>query len=243
MPLRGLRRSPCTRPRKARRDSRASRSSWARNSADSSGVPRTIVLTKTGGSPLVERLEVLLDVRLVVARHLLPRDGLLHHLPVLAHDAEVLHAGRHVRALAEEVGVVALLAARARFALDAHVERVDPETLRRIALGAPALAATRQAPLALRPLALLARPAALPAVAAARAAPPVALSAAPEGLAVAALLLELAHLVEGPLHRLHRAVGLAPLERFHALGDVAAHGVLATALAPEPLHLVEELAE
>src|SRR5260370_1302265 len=49
-----------------------------------------------------------------------------------------------------------------------------------------------------------------------------------------------AHLVERALHGLEGAIGLAPLERLHPLGGVAGP---AAALAPEALHLLEELAQ
>src|SRR5689334_5962013 len=154
MPLRGLRRSPLTRPRKERRESRLSRSSWERKSAESSSWPARTVATPLF---LVQRLEVLLHLALEVARHLLARDGLLHHLPVLPEHAHVLQARRHLGPPPHHVGVDALLAARARLALHPHVERAAPQPRGGIALRRPALAATRQQALALREIALVAR--------------------------------------------------------------------------------------
>src|SRR4026207_1109517 len=123
MPLRGLRRSPFTRPRKERRESKLRRSSWTRKSADSSSCP-----VRTVGTALrpVQRLEVLLDLPLEVARHLLPRDGFFHHLPVLPEHTHVLHARRHLGAAPEHVGVDALLAARPRLALPAPAPPSPP---------------------------------------------------------------------------------------------------------------------
>src|SRR4026207_910949 len=111
MPLRGLRRSPFTRPRRERRESKLRRSSWTRKSADSSSCP-----VRTVGTALrpVQRLEVLLDLPLEVARHLLPRDGFFHHLPVLPEHTHVLHARRHLGTAPEHVGIDAPLAARPR---------------------------------------------------------------------------------------------------------------------------------
>src|SRR5690349_16271180 len=244
MPLRGLRRSPLTRPRKERRESRLRRSSWARKSADSSSWPaRTVGTTLL----LVQRLEVFLDLGLEVARHLLARDGFLHHLPVLAEHAHVLHARRHLCAAPHHVGVDALLAPGPRLALDAHVERIAAQPGGGIALGRPALAAAGEQALALGEIALVARPAALLASAPVPAlgAPPLVLAATLEPLAVAPALLHRAHLVQRALHGLHRLVGLSALERFHALVGVARPAALplAAVLAPEPLHLVQQLAE
>src|SRR5213592_5031849 len=98
---------------------------------------------------LVERLEVVPDLVVIVARHLLARDRVLHHLAVLPDDPEVHEARRHLACPAGEVRVVALLLAATRFALDADVVRTGAEPSRRVALrhGAPSLA--RQEPLAL----------------------------------------------------------------------------------------------
>src|SRR6202022_251953 len=209
MPLRGLRRSPLTRPRNERRESRLRRSSWLRKSADSSSWPARTVATPLF---LIQRLEVLLHLALEVARHLLPRDGLLHHLPVLPEHAHVLQARRHLGPAPHHVGVDALLAARPRLALHPHVERAAPQPRGGIALRRAALAATRQQALALREIALVARPALLAAAAlvAALAAPALALAPALEPLAVAAALLHRAHLVERALHPLHPLCGFAP---------------------------------
>src|SRR5713101_932297 len=214
MPLRGLRRSPFTRPRKDRRESRVRRSSWVRKSVDSNSWPARAVATTLF---LIQRLEVLLHLALEVARHLLARDGLLHHLPVLPQHAHVLQAGGHLRAAPDHVGVDPLLATRTGLTLHAHVERTTTQARGGVALRRPALAAARQQPLALREIALVARPAlALAALVAA----PVALAPTLERLAVAAPLLLGAHLVQRPLHGLHRPVALAALEGFHAFVDV-----------------------
>src|SRR5713226_4334573 len=153
MPLRRLRRSPFTRPRKDRRESSVSRSSWVRKSADSSSCPERTVGTALF---LIQRLEVLLHLSLEVARHLLARDRLFHHLPVLPQHAHVLHARGHLGAPAHHVGVDALLASRPRLALHAHVEGVAPEPPGGIALRGPALAPAGQQALALREVALVA---------------------------------------------------------------------------------------
>src|SRR6185369_4609334 len=232
MPLRGLRRSPLSRPRKERRESRLRRSSWARKSADSSSWPaRTVGTTLL----LVQRLEVLLDLALEVARHLLARDGFLHHLPVLPEHSHVLHARGHLRAAPHHVGVDALLASGPRLALHAHVEGAAAQARGGIALGRPALAASGQQALALGEVALVARTAALlpRALVAAPGAPALALATALQALAVAPALLHRAHLVQRALHGLHGLVGVA---RPVALP-------LAPVLAAESLHLAQELAQ
>src|SRR5262245_26558839 len=235
MPLRGLFRSPLTRPRKVRRERSARRSSCAKKSAESRSCPvRAVVVTALS---LVERLEVLLHLRLEVARHLLAGDGLLHHLAVLPEHPQVLQARWHVGTPPHHVGVEPILLARARFALGAHVVRIAAQALTRIALRVRALALARHHPLALRQITLLAgsaltgavTPAPLPAA-------PVAFAAPLQALAVASLILELAHLRERALHGLHRAVCLPALQGVHPLRDVAAP-VVAPALPPEPLHL------
>src|SRR4029077_8809312 len=182
MPLRGLRRSPLTRPRNERRDSRLRRSSWVRKSADSSSCPARTLATALS---LIQRLEVLLHLILEVARHLLPRDGLLHHLPVLPEHAHVLHARGHLRAAAHHVGVDALLAPGPRLAFDPHVERAAPQPRGCVALRGPALAAARQQSLALGEVALVTRPPLPgPAIAPGLLAAPLALAPTLERLAV-----------------------------------------------------------
>src|SRR6185312_574985 len=156
MPLRGLRRSPFTRPRKDRRESRVRRSSWVRKSVESNSWPARAVATML---LLIQRLEVLLHLALEVARHLLARDGLLHHLPVLPQHAHVLHARGHLRAASDHVGVDALLEPRPSLPLHSHVERIAPQARGRVALRRPALAAAGQQPLAFREIALVPRPA------------------------------------------------------------------------------------
>src|SRR5262245_37019045 len=240
MPFRGLRRSPLTRPRNARRDSSASRSSCARKSGESSSCPRAAV----GTLLFVQRLEVLLYLVLIVTRHLLPRDGLLHHLPVLTDHAEVLQTRRRVGPTAHQVGVHPFLLAASRLALDAHVEGIGAEALGGITLGAAALALAREESLALGEITLLAGAArVLPARVAPLTAPPLVLAPALEALAVAARFLHGAELVQGALHRLHGLVALAALHRLHALVDVARprRALAGAALAAELLHLVHQL--
>src|SRR5207247_9471144 len=65
------------------------------------------------------------------------------------------------------------------------------------------------------------------------------LTAAAQALPRALRLLHRTHLVEGALHGLEGTVRLPALERLDPLGPVAAP---VTALAPEPLHRVEQLA-
>src|SRR5216684_3830555 len=207
MPLRGLRRSPLTRPRNERRESRLRRSSWVRKSAESSSWPARTVATPLF---LIQRLEVLLHLTLEVARHLLPRDGLFHHLPVLPEHAHVLQTRRHLGAAPHHVGVDALLPPGPRLALDPHVERAAAQPRGGVALRRPALAAPGH-----------------------------------QALAVAAALFHRAHLVERALHRFHRLVGLPALERLHALVGVARPVALPlpAVLAPESLHLAQQLAQ
>src|SRR6185295_459787 len=241
MPLRGLRRSPLTRPRKDRRDSSASRSSCARKSAESSSCPREAMGT---GLLLVQRLEVLLDLALVVARHLLAGNGLFHHLAVLAHDPEVLEARGRVRPLAHQVGVHAFLAARPRLALHAYVEGIRAQALGGIALRVAALPLAGEEPLALGEVTLVtgsSRLALTPLIPPLGAAPLV-LAPPAQPLPVGAPLLHGAELVQGALHGIHGLVVLALLERLHPLADLAAPGVLRAALAAELFHFVEQLA-
>src|SRR5512144_108762 len=243
MPLRGLRRSPLTRPRNERRERRLRRSSWVRKSADSMSCPARTVVTPLF---LIQRLEVLLHLGLEVARHLLPRDGLLHHLPVLPEHPHVLHARGHLGPAAHHVGVDALLAPGPGLAFHPDVEGAPAQPRGGIALRRPALAASGQQALALREVALVSRPARLAgALVPAAPAPPLALAPALQRLPVATALLHRAHLVERPLHGLHRLVGLPALERLHALERVPRPVALALSavLAPEPLHLAQQLAQ
>src|SRR5262245_5673221 len=189
MPLRGLFRSPLTRPRKARRETSARRSSWARNSGDSRSCPvRTVVATPLF---LVQGLEVLLHLRLEVPRHLLAGDGFLHHLAVLPEHAEVLQSRGHVGSPSDHVGVEAVLLPGAGFPLDSDVIRGSAQSLCRIALGVGALALARQHALALGEIAFVSRAARLtrPALATALAAAAIALAPPLQALAVAPLLL------------------------------------------------------
>src|SRR5262245_59883951 len=228
MPFRGLRRSPLTRPRNARRDSSASRSNCARKSGESNSCPRAAV----GTLLFVQRLEVLLYLVLIVTRHLLPRDGLLHHLPVLTDHAEVLQTRRRVGPTAHQIGVHPLLLAASRLALDAHVEGIGAKALGRIALGAAALALAREEPFALGEITLFAGAArVLTARVAPLTAPPLVLAPALEALAVAARLVHGAELVQGALHRLHALVDVAGPRR----------PLAGAALAAELLHLVHQL--
>src|SRR5262245_9571640 len=130
---------------------------------------------------------------MIVARHLLARDGVLHHLAILADDAQIAETRAHLPAAAGHVRIVSVLLALARFALHADVVRVGAQPLARIALGRGALALAGQEALALTEV-LLVRPAARAAatVAAARG---VTLAPAAQVLAAAALLLHGAHLV------------------------------------------------
>src|SRR5205807_338475 len=93
-------------------------------------------------SALVERLEVVSDLIVEVAGHLLPRDRVLHRLAVLSDDSEVLKPRGHAAAAPGQVRVLAFLAALARLPLDADVEGIGAQTLGRFALGraAPAVA-------------------------------------------------------------------------------------------------------
>src|SRR5215831_10669019 len=242
MPLRGLFRSPFTRPRKERREISASRSSWARNSGDRRSCPvRTVVATLLF---LVQGLEVLLHLGLEVSRHLLARDRFLHHLAVLAEDAQVLQPRGHVRASPDHVRVERVLLAGAGFSLHAHVVRRGAQPLGRVALCVRAPALAGEHALSLGEVPLVAGAARLTsALAAPLAAPAIALAAAAEALAVASLLVHRAHLGERAFHGLERLVGLAALERLHALRHIAAPVVLPSALAAEPLHLVQQLAQ
>src|SRR5207245_109136 len=98
--------------------------------------------SQTRSGALVEWLEVVSDLIVEVAGLMLPRDRALHRLAVLSDDSEVLNPRGHAAAAPGQVRVVAFLAALARLALDADVERIGAQTLGRFALGraAPALA-------------------------------------------------------------------------------------------------------
>src|SRR5438105_15757243 len=100
-------------------------------------------------SALVERLEVVSDLIVEVAGHLLPRDRVLHRLAVLSDDSEVLEPRGHAAAAPGQIRVVAFLAALPRLALDAHVEGIGAQALGRLALGVAAPAFARHQPLAL----------------------------------------------------------------------------------------------
>src|SRR5258705_4593945 len=191
-------------------------------------------------SALVERLEVVADLIVEVARHLLTRDRVLHRLAVLADDAEVLKARGHGAAPSGQVGIVAVLAALPRLPLHAHVERVGAEALGGLALRVPAPAFAGHEPLAFAEILVLWTHAV---AACAVFASPAALGLAPaaQALAGALRLVHRAHLVERFLHRLHGPIALAALERLHAFHGVAAP--VATALATEALHLLEELTQ
>src|SRR6266511_3500431 len=236
MPLRGLLRSPRVRPRKERRDRSARRSSCRRNSGESRFCARAAV----GTLSLVQSLEVLFHLPVVVARDLLAGDVLLHLFAVLSEHAQVLQARGHLAAAPDHVRIDTLLAPRPRLSLDPHVIGVAAQALRRIALGAAALALARQRAFALREVALVARGSSLSAIPAAAAAP-VVLAAAAEALAVAPPLLHRAQLVERPLHGFHGLVALALLERLHALAEITL--VARVPSAAQPLHLLHELAE
>src|ERR1700693_3383004 len=154
MPLRGLLRSPLTRPRNTRREVSARRSRCGTNSGEMTSCPvRTVVATALF---LVQRLEILLHLRLEVARHLLAGDGLLHHLPVLTEHTQVLQSRRHIGAPPDHVGVEPVLLALPRLTLHAHVIGIPAEALTRIALGVRPLPLAGHEALALREVALLA---------------------------------------------------------------------------------------
>src|SRR5439155_461542 len=191
-------------------------------------------------SALVERLEVVSDLIVEVAGHLLPRDRVLHRLAVLSDDSEVLEPRGHAAAAPGQVRVVAVLAALARLALDADVERIGAQTLGRFALGRATPALTGHEPLTLAEILVLRAHSVAPrAVLAAPAA--LGLAPAAQALARALLLVHRPHLVERLLHGLEGPIALAALERLHPFHRVAAP--VAAALAAEPLHLLEQLAE
>src|SRR5437763_7990662 len=223
-------------PRKVRRDSSDRRSSCARNS----GVKKLVRVAVGTGLALVEGLEVVLDLRVEVAGHRLAGDRVLHHLAVLADDAQVLQTRAHLSALAGEVGVVALLAPAPRLALDADVVGARAQPAGGLALRGSAAALAGQQALALDEVLVLGA-AAVAASPIAPAAAAVRLAPALEVLARARRLVLRAHLVERALHGFHRAVGLPALHRLHALGGVALP--VGAALATEPLHLFQELLE
>src|SRR4029434_186522 len=165
--------------------------------------------------------EVVADLIVEVAGHLLPRDRVLHLLAVLSDDSEILQARGHAAAAPGQIGVVPFLAALARLALDAHVEGIAAQALRRLALRVVAPALARHQPLTLAEvLVLRAHPLAARAILPARAT--LGLAAAAQALAAALRLVHRPHLVERLLHGLQGAITLAALERLHALHRVAA---------------------
>src|SRR5437879_6580542 len=152
-------------------------------------------------SALVERLEVVSDLIVEVAGHLLPRDRVLHRLAVLSDDSEVLKPRGHAAAAPGQVRVVAFLAALARLALDADVERIGAQTLGCFALGRAAPALAGHEPLTLAEILVFrARAVAPPAVLAAPAS--LGLAPAAQALGRALLLVHRPHLVERLLHGL-----------------------------------------
>src|SRR5947208_353427 len=186
-------------------------------------------------SALVERLEVVSDLIVEVAGHLLPRDRVLHRLAVLSDDSEVLKPRGHAAAAPGQVRVVAFLAALARLALDADVERIGAQTLGRFALGRATPALTGHEPLTLAEILVLRAHSVAPrAVLAAPAA--LGLAPAAQALARALLLVHRPHLVERLLHGFEGPIALAALERLHPFHRVAAP--VAAALAAEPPHLL-----
>src|SRR5262249_25620983 len=148
---------------------------------------------------LVERLEVVADLIVKVARHLLARDRVLHLLAVLTDDAEVLQARRHAAAAAGQVRVVAVLAAGPRLALDADVERTGAQALGRFALGRAAPALARHQPLALAEVLVLG-PHAVAARAVLATSAALGFATAAQALARALRLVHRPHLVERLLH-------------------------------------------
>src|SRR5262245_10875962 len=189
---------------------------------------------------LVEWLEVARGLIVDVTRDLLPRVRFLHLLAILADDSQVLEPRAHAAAAPGQVGVVAVLSAAPRLALDADVvgrgtQPLARLTFRRVAPSLPghqALAFTEV--LVFRPHPVATRPVASPAAA-------IALAPAAQPFSRPLRFVHRPHLVEGPLHGVEGPVGLAPLERLHALRRVAAPVV--AALAAEPLHLLEQLAQ
>src|SRR5262249_25191876 len=132
------------------------------------------------------------------------------------------------------VGVVTILAALARLALDAGVVRIRAQTLARLTLRRGALALARQQALTLAEVLLVGPSTAAAAPVAARA---VVLPPSAQVLAAAPLLVHRAHLVERLFHRLERLVGLPALQRVEPLGGVVAP---AAAFTSETLHLLEQ---
>src|SRR5881628_1799707 len=84
-----------------------------------------------------------------VPRDLLPGDRVLHRLPVLPDDPQVLEPRGHAAAAPRQVGVVPVLTAPARLALDADVVGAGAQPLRRLALRGAAPASARHESLAL----------------------------------------------------------------------------------------------
>src|SRR5262245_24583462 len=193
-------------------------------------------------SAFLERLEVVPHLTAVVERDGLLRQSLLHHLAVLRHDAHRRQPGGVLRPLAQHVRVVGLPAALPHLSLDTDVERILAEAVRGITPPAGIRALPGQGPLSLAEVRLVLPP---PAGA------PLAVTAAPavtpalEPLAAALTLLLRPHLLESPLHRLHRLRHLPLIQRLGALHHVLAPVTLAAATAPRapshPVHLVEEL--
>src|SRR5438093_837436 len=221
-----------------RRESSERRSSCARNS-DVKNAWRVAGMRLSVLS-LVERLEIAPDLIVEVARDLLARDRVLHRLAVLADDPQVLEPRGHAAAASGQVGVVAVLAAAPRLAFDADVVGVGPQTLGRLALRRAAPASARHEPLAFAEVLVLRTRAVAPGAVAAPAAT-IALASPAQALARALRFVHRPHLVQGLLHGVEGAVGLASLERLHALHRIPAP--VGAALATEPLHLLEKLAE
>src|SRR5439155_9099313 len=180
------------------------------------------------------------DLVVKVPRDLLPRDRVLHRLPVLPDDPEILEPRGHAAAAPGQVGVVPILTAPARLSLDADVVGAGAEPLRRLTLRGAAAASSRHEPFTLAEVLVLgAHPVTTGTVAPTTAA--FVLSPPAQPLARALRLVHCAHLVERLLHRVERPIRLAALERLHAFHRVTAP--IGAALAAEPLHLLEELAE
>src|SRR5215470_3119176 len=104
---------------------------------------------RTARLSLVERLEVIPDLGVVVAWDLLPRNRVLHRLPILSDDAHVRESRRHLAGATRHVRVVAVLLALARFSFDADVVGAGAQPLRRLALRRRALSPAGEQPFAL----------------------------------------------------------------------------------------------
>src|SRR5262249_47908548 len=132
-----------------------------------------------------------------------------------------------------------VLAALTVFPLAPHSVGFRPQSLRRLALGILALALAGKESLALAEVLVVGPAATAPATITIGAATALGLATATQVLAGALLVLHRAKLVEGLLHGLERPILLSVLERFHPFRYLGAE--IAAALAPEALHLLQQL--